>query len=36
MRPPVVCVVLPIPRVEVSGLETEGTLTEVVNLLTGL
>ena len=34
MRPPVVCVVLPIPCVEVSGLEAEGTLTEVVNLLT--
>ena len=36
MRPSVVCVVLPIPCVEVSGLEAKGTLTEVVNLLAGL
>ena len=36
MRPPVACIVLPIPLVEVSRLEIEGTLTKVVNLLTGL
>ena len=35
MRPPVVCVVLPIPRVEVSRLKTEGALTKMANLLTG-
>ena len=34
MRLAVVCVVLLIARVEVPGLKTEGTLAEVVNLLT--
>ena len=34
MRLPVVCVVLLISRVEVAGLETEGSLAKVVNLLT--
>ena len=36
MRLPVVCVVLLIARVKVAGLETEGALAKMINLLTGV